>query len=156
MEQKKIKAQRIWLWATPGGISSSFLHVVVCWSLAKYQIPSTKLQWNPKFQYSITKTGLEFWNWGPGRVGSPSEARTILVIVICYSEFLVTLALQYFSTPRQLAIFTGKAIQPWLGSKNEVFGALMNWTGSCIVSCYRVASRWCNGEQNYRPLPLRD
>ena len=44
----------------------------------------------------MTKTGLEFRNWGPARrVGSPSEARTILVIVIClifvicYLEFLV-------------------------------------------------------------------
>jgi hypothetical protein len=27
---------------------------------AKYQIPSTKLQTNLKFQYSMTKTGLEF------------------------------------------------------------------------------------------------
>jgi len=47
----------------------------------------------------MTKTGLEF---------------RILVIVICLIfdicdlEFLF---LQYFSTPRQLAIFTGKAIQ---------------------------------------------
>jgi hypothetical protein len=32
----------------------------------------------------MTKTSLEFRNWGPARrVGSPSEARTILVIVIC-------------------------------------------------------------------------
>ncbi|MGB7033140.1 MAG: hypothetical protein WBF29_17000, partial [Syntrophobacteria bacterium] len=29
-------------------------------SIAKYQIPSTKLQTNLKFQYSMTKTGLEF------------------------------------------------------------------------------------------------
>ena len=49
----------------------------------------------------MTKTGLEFRNWGPARrVGSPSEARTILVIVIClifvicYLEFLITLVLQ--------------------------------------------------------------
>ena len=43
----------------------------------------------------MTKTGLEFRNWGPARrVGSPSEARTILVIVICDLEFLVTLVLQ--------------------------------------------------------------
>mgnify|MGYP001606566808 CR=1 FL=1 len=28
--------------------------------MAKYQIPSTKLQTNLKFQYSMTKTGLEF------------------------------------------------------------------------------------------------
>jgi len=30
------------------------------WSIAKYQIPSTKLQTNIKFQYLMTKTGLEF------------------------------------------------------------------------------------------------
>jgi hypothetical protein len=30
------------------------------WSIVKYQIPSTKLQTNLKFQYSMTKTGLEF------------------------------------------------------------------------------------------------
>jgi hypothetical protein len=36
--------------------------------IEKYQIPSTKLQTNLKFQYSMTKTGLEFG---------------ILVIVIC-------------------------------------------------------------------------
>ena len=47
----------------------------------------------------MTKTGLEFGNLGPARrVGSPSEARTILVIVICLIfaicdlEFLVTSA----------------------------------------------------------------
>jgi hypothetical protein len=51
------------------------------WSIAKYQIPRTKLQTNLKFQYLMTKTGLEF------------------------------LFLQYFSTPKQLAIFPGKAIQ---------------------------------------------
>ncbi len=28
------------------------------WSIVKYQIPSTKLQTNLKFQYSMTKTGL--------------------------------------------------------------------------------------------------
>ena len=49
--------------------------------LEKSQIPSTKLQTNLKFQYSMTKTGLEF---------------VILVIVICLIfvicdlEFLVT------------------------------------------------------------------
>jgi hypothetical protein len=31
-----------------------------CWSIAKYQIPSTKLQTNLKFQYSMTETGLKF------------------------------------------------------------------------------------------------
>jgi hypothetical protein len=63
----------------------------------------------------MTKTGLEFRNWGPTRrVGSPSEARTILVIVICLIfeicdlEFLF---LPYFSTPKALVIFTGKAIE---------------------------------------------
>ncbi len=41
-------------------------------------------------------------------MGSPREARTILVIVIClifvicYLEFLVTLALQYTKTARNL------------------------------------------------------
>gem|GEM_PF-2335349 len=41
-------------------------------------------------------------------MGSPSEARTILVIVIClifvicYLEFLVTLALKYSKTARNL------------------------------------------------------
>jgi hypothetical protein len=46
----------------------------------------------------MTKTGLEFRNWRPARrVGSPSEARTILVIVICLTfviwnlEFLTEL-----------------------------------------------------------------
>jgi hypothetical protein len=32
--------------------------VVELWSAVKYQIPSTKLQTNLKFQYSMTKTGL--------------------------------------------------------------------------------------------------
>jgi len=56
------------------------------WNNEKYQIPSTKLQTNLKFQYSMTKTGLEF---------------RILVIVICLIfdicdlEFLDTPALQY-------------------------------------------------------------
>jgi len=30
------------------------------WSIAKYQIPSTKLQTNFKFQYSMTKTQNKF------------------------------------------------------------------------------------------------
>jgi len=30
------------------------------WSIAKYQIPSTKLQTNLKFQYSMTKTKNRF------------------------------------------------------------------------------------------------
>jgi hypothetical protein len=30
------------------------------WSIAKYQIPSTKLQTNFKFQYSMTKTKNKF------------------------------------------------------------------------------------------------
>jgi hypothetical protein len=34
--------------------------VMEWWITAKYQIPSTKLQTNLKFQYSMTKTGLEF------------------------------------------------------------------------------------------------
>jgi hypothetical protein len=34
--------------------------VMKWWSFEKYQIPSTKLQTNFKFQYSMTKTGLEF------------------------------------------------------------------------------------------------
>ena len=59
----------------------------------KSQIPSTKLQTNLKFQYSMTKTGLEF---------------RILVIVICLIfdicdlEFLI---LPYPNTPRALVIF---------------------------------------------------
>ena len=43
------------------------------WSVAKYQIPSTKLQTNHKFQYQMTKTVLEF--------------------VICYLEFLASIGL---------------------------------------------------------------
>src|SRR5210317_440808 len=41
------------------------------WSVAKYQIPSTKLQTNHKFKYQMTKTVLEF--------------------VICYLEFLASI-----------------------------------------------------------------
>jgi hypothetical protein len=55
------------------------------WSIAKYQIPSTKFQLNPKFQYPKTMVRLEF---------------CILVIVIClefvicYLEFLAFPILQ--------------------------------------------------------------
>jgi len=34
--------------------------VLEWWSTAKYQIPSTKLQTNLKFQYSMTKTKNRF------------------------------------------------------------------------------------------------
>ena len=47
---------------------TSHSRVLEYWSIGKYQMPSTKLQTNLKFQYSMTKTGLEFG---------------ILVIVIC-------------------------------------------------------------------------
>jgi hypothetical protein len=40
----------------------SGLGVMEWWSIAKYQIPSTKLQTNLKFQYQMTKTGFEFWS----------------------------------------------------------------------------------------------
>jgi hypothetical protein len=50
----------------------------------------------------MTKTGLEFRNRGSARtVGSPSEARTILVIVICYLR-LITLTLQGLLVDYQL------------------------------------------------------
>ena len=50
------------------------------------KISNSKHQITNKFQIPILndQNSLEFWNWGPARrVGSPSEARTILVIVIC-------------------------------------------------------------------------
>ena len=65
----------------------------------KSQTPSTKLQTNLKFQYSMTKTGLEF---------------RILVIVICLIFVICDLEfpfLIYSSTPKKLAIFSGKPIQ---------------------------------------------
>jgi hypothetical protein len=46
--------------------------------MAKYQIPSTKLQTNLKFQYSMTKTGLEF---------EISVIVICLLFVICDLEF---------------------------------------------------------------------
>jgi uncharacterized integral membrane protein len=58
----------------------------------KSQIPILNDQKNLKFQYSMTKTGLEF---------------VILVIVICLIFVICDLEflfLQYFSTPKQLAI----------------------------------------------------
>ncbi len=51
---------------------------------------------NIKFQYSMTKTKNRFriLKLGtPRRVGSPSEARTILVIVICPSTRLRVVSL---------------------------------------------------------------
>ena len=65
----------------------------------KYQIPSTKLQTNLKFQYSMTKTGLEF---------GILVIVICLIFVICDLEFLFR---QYSSTAKQLAIFTGNAMQ---------------------------------------------
>jgi hypothetical protein len=63
----------------------------------------------------MAKTGLEFWNWGPARrVGSPSVARTILVIVIFLMFESCDLAfpfLQYFRTPQSLGMFPGKAFE---------------------------------------------
>jgi hypothetical protein len=40
-----------WSWST---------EIFEYWSIAKYQIPSTKLQTNLKFQYSMTKTKNRF------------------------------------------------------------------------------------------------
>ena len=51
----------------------------------KSQTPSTKLQTNLKFQYSMTKTDLEF---------GISVIVICLIFVICDLEFLVTLVLQ--------------------------------------------------------------
>jgi hypothetical protein len=61
------------------------------WSTAKYQIPSTKLQTNFKFQYSMTKTGLEF---------GILVIAICLIFGICDLEFLF---LQYSSTSKQLS-----------------------------------------------------
>ena len=47
--------------------------------MTKYQISSTKLQTNLKFQYSMTKTGLEFGN---------SVIVICLIFEICDLEFL--------------------------------------------------------------------
>jgi hypothetical protein len=65
----------------------------------KSQFPSTKLQTNLKFQYSMTKTGLEF------RI---LVIVICLIFVICDLEFLF---LRYFSTPKPLDMFTGKVIE---------------------------------------------
>ncbi|RLA88028.1 MAG: hypothetical protein DRG34_04895 [Deltaproteobacteria bacterium] len=54
--------------------------------ILKYQIPSTKLQTNLKFQYSMTKTGLEF---------GILVIVICLIFVICDLEFLF---LQYSKT----------------------------------------------------------
>ena len=48
------------------------------WSVAKYQITSTKLQTNLKFQYQMTKTVLEF---------GILVIAICLIFVICYLEF---------------------------------------------------------------------
>jgi hypothetical protein len=49
-------------WGDFNGLSSlrQFTLLVEYWSMAKYQIPSTKLQTNLKFQYSMTKTKDRF------------------------------------------------------------------------------------------------
>jgi len=65
------------------------------WNNEKYQIPSTKLQTNLKFQYSMTKTGLEF------RI---LVIVICLIFVICDLEFLDTPALQYPNKARSKKI----------------------------------------------------
>jgi len=54
--------------------------------IEKSQIPSTKFQGNPKYQYSITQTGLEFWS----RAAQALAPRVVicLLFVICDLEFL--------------------------------------------------------------------
>jgi hypothetical protein len=47
--EQKNRVQRNWLWAAPKG-----------GGIEKYQISSTKLQTNLKFQYSMTKTKKRF------------------------------------------------------------------------------------------------
>jgi hypothetical protein len=83
------------------------------WSIEKYQISSTKLQTNLKFQYSMTKTqnrfGISVIVICPSTWLRVVSLSNHLIFVICYLEFLF---LQYFSTPQQLAIYTGKAMQP--------------------------------------------
>ena len=59
----------------------------------KSQTPSTKLQTNLKFQYSMTKTGLEF---------EISVIVICLLFVICDLEFSVTLLLQLFNMSSML------------------------------------------------------
>ena len=67
----------------------------------------------------MTKTDFEFWNWGPARrVGSPSEARTISVIVIyllfviCNLEFSSTSASPFRSNLPAASCLLPAAICP--------------------------------------------
>ncbi|MGB6928796.1 MAG: hypothetical protein WBH05_06205, partial [Syntrophobacteria bacterium] len=60
------------------GLLASYTHAEICWSNGvvesmKSQTPSTKLQTNIKFQYQITKTGLEFWS----------------LLFVCYLRFVI-------------------------------------------------------------------
>jgi hypothetical protein len=75
------------------------------WSIAKYQIPSTKLQTNLKFQYSMTKTQnrFEISKLGTRPQGGESKRRAnnfghCDLFGIFDSEFLF---LQYSSVPAE-------------------------------------------------------
>jgi hypothetical protein len=63
----------------------------------KFQTPSIKLQINLKFQYSMTKTGLQF------RI---LVIVICLIFVICDLEFLF---LQYYRAFKALDMITGTA-----------------------------------------------
>ena len=80
----------------------------------KSQTPSTKLQTNLKFQY---------WSFGlpARRVGSPSEARTILVIVICL--IFVICDLEFSVTPGDSRIKERPLKPPQGAAQSRVFWA---------------------------------
>ena len=71
----------------------------------KSQIPSTKLQTNFKFQYSMTKTKNRF---GISNFGHCD------LFDICYLLFGISIP------PRPISIFPGKAIEICLGSEDQV------------------------------------
>jgi hypothetical protein len=75
----------------------------------KSQAPSTKLPINLEFQYSMTKTQNRFGISNFGHCDLPFDlaqgGKLVEPVDTCDLEFLL------FSTPKQLAIFAGKAIE---------------------------------------------
>ena len=81
----------------------------------------------------MTKTGLEFGNLGPARrVGSSSEARTILVIVICL--IFAICDLEFLVTPADCRK-GGKIIEAQSGGSNRLSSRELQGVAS-LVSCF--------------------
>ena len=96
-----------------------FAGVMEWWSIAKYQIPSTRFQGFsvPAFASRASARQAVFPAAASLQTGFPLRSNTFQLL--CF--FFLTPDTRHLKPPKQLAIFTGKAIEFLPGPKREVF-----------------------------------